>query len=84
MKNLCKITKSIESVENRLGKLENITKKVTEIEKKQSRVEERLNELEKSHEFLGSRYYDQQVQLNKISKENEDLAQENLFLNKKN
>ena len=63
-----------------MDKLEIITKKVTEIKKNQSRVEERLNELEKSHEFLGSKYDDQQVQLNKVSKENKDLAKENLLL----
>ena len=43
-----------------------------------------MNELEKSHQFLdSSKYNDQQVQLNKISKENKDLAKENLLLNKK-
>ena len=83
MKSLCKITKSIGSIESQLDKLENITKKATEIIIKKSRVEERLNEHEKSHEFLGSKYDDQQVQLNKILKENKDMAKENLLLNKK-
>ena len=68
MKSLCKIIKSIESIESRLDKLENISKNVTEIEKKQSRVEERLNELEVSHEFLGSKCNNQQVQLIKYQK----------------
>ena len=83
LKNLSKITKSKESIESQLHKLENMSKKVTEVDNKQCRVEERLNELEKWHEFLGSKYDDQQNQLTKISKENKDLAKENLLLNKK-
>ena len=82
LKNLSKITKSKESIESQLHKLENMSKKVTEVDNKQCGVEERLNELEKLHEFLGSKYDDQQNRLTKISKENKDLAKENLLLNK--
>ena len=38
-----------------------------------------LNELEKLHEFLGSKYDDQQFQLNKIPKENTDLPKKTCF-----
>ena len=83
MKSLCKITKSIKSIKRWLDKLENITKRQLKSKKKQSRVEERLNELEESHEFFGGKNNNQQVQLNKISKEKKDLTKENLLLNKK-
>ena len=66
-----------------MDKLEDICKKSTEINNKQSRLEQRLNELKQSDEFLDSKCDDQQVQLTKATKENNNLAKENLLVNKK-